>query len=239
VPEPTRFDVGSGCFQPHNCSVIETRIKVGIAEDHGLFREMLAECQGAAPDIDVCAVAASVKDARVKFNVANVDVALLDVFLPDGNGIGLGVSLQRNNPGMSVVILSNGNHGDWLLEDKDPIRRHWSYLSKHSVTSITVLQDVIRSAARGEGIRDPGFFSGWQTEENPVGVKLTKRQLEILRLLAAGYSNREIGNQLDIGESSVINHLSSIYALLQIGEDKNPRVIAALNYLSVYRDIEG
>ncbi len=216
---------------PDNWGMENAPIKVGIAEDEQMYLEMLAECLNSEPDLEVVVLAQSVKEARDKFRKSSVDVALLDVFFPDGNGIGLGVSLARENPNMSIVIISSGGPSDWLMENRDPLRKKWSYVSKKTTMSISVLRDLVRLSARGHAISDSAFF-GLDTELRELHRKLTERQIQVLQLVAEGLANREIGNQLGINESSVINHLSSIYSALGIAPDKNPRVVAVLHYLS-------
>jgi DNA-binding NarL/FixJ family response regulator len=207
-------------------------IKVGIADDEQLYLEMLAECLNSEPDLEVVVLAKSVKEARTKFRESTVDVALLDVVFPDGNGIGLGVSLARENPDMSIVLISSGAPGDWLLEDRDPLRRNWSYVSKKATMSVSVLRDLVRLSAQGQAFADPAFFFGLDTERSEIHRILTRRQVQVLQLVAEGLANKEIGDQLGINESSVINHLSSIYSALGIPPEKNPRVVAVLHYLS-------
>lgn len=92
-------------------------IRVGIVEDHVLFLELLSNSLDRVMDIEVVATADRVSEAKKWFDPAELDVLILDIELPDGNGVGLGLTLRRQNPNLGVVLLSA----------RDMLELFWAY----------------------------------------------------------------------------------------------------------------
>jgi DNA-binding NarL/FixJ family response regulator len=116
-----------------------------------------------------------------------------------------------------------------LLPDE---RKHWSYLSKSSSTSLTMLVETIEKASRGEAVIDAELLLRSKPRLGTRVSSLTPRQFEILRLVATGLSNQGIAELLGIASNSVVNHLSAIYSTLGIPEGNNARVSAVLAFLN-------
>lgn len=208
-------------------------IRVGIVEDQPLFRSMLEVTLGTVPGLEVVAAVGSVAQARTALGPGAVDVAVLDIDLPDGNGIALGVTLRRGQPGLGILLLSAHDAMDLLLDLPADVKHGWSYLSKTSSTSTDALVAAIRSTAAGRTTLDPALLERMEPRAGSAVAGLTDRQYEVLRLLAQGLSNAGIGEALGIAEKSVQNHINAIYAGLGIDADpsRNPRVTAALRLL--------
>jgi DNA-binding NarL/FixJ family response regulator len=208
-------------------------IRVGIVEDQPLFRSMLEVTLDTVPGLAVVAAVGSVADANRALRPGAVDVAILDIDLPDGNGIALGVTLRRGQPGLGILLLSAHDAMDLLLDLPPDVKDGWSYLSKTSSTSTDALVAAIRSTAAGRTTLDPALLSRVEPRAGSSVARLTDRQYGVLRLLAQGLSNAGIGESLGITEKSVQNHINAIYAGLGIDADpsRNPRVSAALRLL--------
>jgi len=213
------------------------QVRVGIVEDQPLFRDMLLTTLGATQDITVVAAAGTVAEATQRFTASEpdgcpIDVALLDIDLPDGNGISFGVQLQRRHPTVKIVLLSAHNMMELLLDLPRDVGG-WSYLSKTSSTSATTLVQTVLSTARGRTVLDPALVEASRPRPGTAVARLTDRQYQVLRLLATGLSNPGIGERLGITEKSVQNHINTIYGALGIEPDPsfNPRVRAALTLL--------
>lgn len=208
-------------------------IRVGIVEDQPLFRSMLEVTLGTVPGLEVVAAVPNVAQARRLLQPGVVDVAVLDIDLPDGNGIALGVTLRRSQPGLGILLLSAHDAMDLLLDLPPDVKHGWSYLSKTSSTSSDALVAAIRSTAEGRTTLDPALLERMEPRAGSSVAGLTDRQYEVLRLLAQGLSNAGIGESLGITEKSVQNHINAIYAGLGIDADpsRNPRVTAALRLL--------
>jgi DNA-binding NarL/FixJ family response regulator len=210
----------------------KTEIRVAIVEDHDLYRELLTTSLAATDGITVVGSYSGVVAAKNGLNAGDIDVALLDIELGDGNGVALGVSLRRADPDLSIVLLSARDMVELLLGIPDDIRHGWSYLSKTSVTSLSTLVSTIRATSQGDTVLDPTLVArSFARRGTPVSA-LTNRQFEILRMVARGLANQTIADELGIANNSVVNHLSAIYASLNIAEGQNARVSAVLEFLN-------
>jgi DNA-binding NarL/FixJ family response regulator len=210
----------------------KTEIRVAIVEDHDLYRELLTNSLAATDGITVVGSYSGVAAAKNGLHAGDIDVALLDIELGDGNGVALGVSLRRADPDLSIVLLSARDMVELLLGIPDDIRHRWSYLSKTSVTSLSTLVSTIRATSQGGTVLDPTLVArSFARRGTPVSA-LTNRQFEILRMVARGLANQTIADELGIANNSVVNHLSAIYASLNIAEGQNARVSAVLEFLN-------
>ena len=208
-------------------------IRVAVVEDQPLFRSMLEHTLASTLGLEVVVAAGTATDASRMIRPGLVDVAILDIDLPDGNGIALGVTLRRRMPGLGILLLSAHDAMDLLLDLPPDVAAGWCYLSKNSSTSEAVLVGAVRAAAVGETVLDPALLERMTPRAGSAVARLTDRQYEVLRLLAAGLSNAGIGDRLGITEKSVQNHVNGMYATLGIDSDpkRNPRVTAALRLL--------
>ena len=206
---------------------------MGVVEDHTLFRSMLEKILEGDDAIHVTCSTDTVTEARARITPGSTDVVLLDVDLPDGNGIGLGVLLCRADPNLKVVLLSAQDAMDLMLDLPRDIAGGWSYLSKTSTNDSTALLRAIHIAATGGSTLDPALLNRMAPRAGSRVAQLTDRQYGVLRLLASGYSNAGIAHELGIAEKSVQNHVNAIYSTLGIDAhpERNPRVSAALRLL--------
>jgi DNA-binding NarL/FixJ family response regulator len=207
-------------------------IRVAIVEDHVLYRDLLESSLQSTPDIEVVVSVSGSTEAKQLIVAGNVDVAILDIELADGNGIGLGVTLRRNDPNLGILLLSGRDMIELLLGLPEEQRHGWSYLSKSSSASLETLLDVIRHTAAGKSVIDPALIDRSRARPGTPVSSLTRRQFEILRMVARGLSNQAIADEIGIAANSVVNHLSSIYSALGIAEGSNARVSAVLEFLS-------
>ena len=208
-------------------------LRVALVEDQPLFRSMLERTVTDAPGLEVVVSVGTVTEAREALRPGVADVVVLDIDLPDGNGIALGVTLRRAQPGLGVLLLSAHDAMDLLLDLPRDVAHGWCYLSKNSGTSESTLLHAVCSAAAGETVLDRALLDRVTPRAGSAVARLTQRQYEVLRLLAQGLSNAGIAERLDITEKSVQNHVYAIYATLGIDAEpaRNPRVSAALRLL--------
>ena len=210
----------------------DSPIRVAIVEDHQLYRDLLKSALDGVPDISVVVTAEGSTHARLLILPGEVDVAVLDIELLDGNGIGLGVALRRADPNLKIVLISAQDVLEILTTLPAEDRKYWSYLSKTSSTSLSVLVDTVQKAFRGESVIDGELLLRSKPRLGSAVGGLTPRQFEILRLVATGLSNQGIAELLRIASNSVVNHLSAIYSTLGIPEGNNARVSAVLAFLN-------
>jgi DNA-binding NarL/FixJ family response regulator len=208
-------------------------LRVALVEDQPLYRSMLARTLEVHLGFKIVVSVGSVTEARTALTPDVADVALLDIDLPDGNGIALGVQLRRGQPGLGILLLSAHDAMDLLLDLPPDVSHGWGYLSKTSSTSEDLLIDAVRAAARGRTVLDPALLARVRPRRGSAVEGLTDRQFEVLRLLAEGLSNVGIAERLHIAEKSVQNHVNAIYNTLGIDADRehNARVRATLRLL--------
>lgn len=207
------------------------RLRIALVEDQPLYRDMLAGLLRAVPDFDLVAAVSSAAEAA-DFP-RDLDVALLDITLPDGDGLQLGRTLQRARPDLSIVLLSAVDRLTALLEIPEDQRRRWSYLSKTSALSATSLLSAIRASAAGRSVLDRELVERRRARPRGRLAALSARQFEVLSLLAEGLTNTAIARRLELADRSVDNHVNAVYGALGLGGDaeRNPRVSAVRIFL--------
>ncbi|MFF2267260.1 response regulator transcription factor [Cellulosimicrobium cellulans] len=206
--------------------------RVGIVEDEALMRGMLEQALSAEQSVRVVHAVPGVTEARLVFTPGTCDVALLDVNLPDGNGVALGLALQRADPDLAIMLLSGEDVMGLFTTVQDQATRPWSYLSKRSTFARDVLVRAVVAAARGEVVLDPYLVRRSVPRAGTAVAGLTPAQFGVLRLVAEGLSNHAAAERLGVSERSVESHLQSIYQRLGLeGGDRNRRVAAVLAFL--------
>lgn len=211
----------------------EGTLRVAVVEDHTLFRSMLEHLVADVPDMQLVCSVETATEARARITPGSTDVVILDVDLPDGNGIGLGVLLCRADSALKVVLLSAQDAIDLMLDLPRDVAGSWSYLSKTSTNDSDSLLRAVRVAAAGGSTLDPVLLERMRPRAGSRVAQLTDRQYSVLRLLASGLSNAGIAHELGIAEKSVQNHVNAVYSTLGIDAhpDRNPRVSAALQLI--------
>lgn len=210
-----------------------TPLRVAVVEDQPLYRAMLVTLLEAEPDVTVVVVASGVSEARALITPGLIDVAILDVELGDGNGIGLGVSLRRLDDDLGILLLSSHDVMSLLLDLPVDMTKGWSYLSKNSSTTADLVMHAIRETATGGTVLDPALVQRATPRSGSAMAGLSPRQYQVLQVLAEGLSNVGIGERLGISPRSVENHINAIYATLNIESNggRNPRVAAVLQFI--------
>ena len=211
-------------------------IKVLIAEDEGLFRDMLKICLSSLPNLENLGAVSSGTDAIQAAREQTPDVVLMDIELgSEPNGIEAGRLIRRERPDTGIVILSAHKDKEYLGGLSRDEVSGWSYLLKQSVGDAATLGRAIEGSASGLVVLDPDVVNGLKPKQGSFTARLTPRQLEVLSLMAQGYNNAGIAEQLVLGHKSVENYINAIYQELSIseGDQVHPRVTAVL---SIIRD---
>ncbi len=208
-------------------------IKVLIADDHALIREGIIKILSLERDIEIAGEAA---DGREAFRLAvekEVDIALLDVNMPITGGIEASRMIKKAKPWVGIIALTIHDQEEYLLEF---IRAGaMAYLLKD--VSPGQLVETIRGVARGESYIPPRLMAGVFQEIKRIsnrqqllgkdGEPLTIREIEVLKHVAMGDSNRTIARKLYISEKTVKNHLYRIFQKLEV-EDRTQAALYAL-----------
>jgi len=177
-------------------------IRIALIDDQPVVLGGLDAALGSTDDLVVVAHGQSIREARAILARDDVDVALLDIRLPDGNGLQLLVELDpgRRPP---VIVLSSFNASQYVAVAVRFGAR--GFLLK--TARLTELIDAIRRVAAGGSA-----FSAGQLREGATSlVSLTARERDVLRLVQQGRSNDEIGAELKISRKTVEGHLSHLY----------------------------
>jgi DNA-binding NarL/FixJ family response regulator len=186
--------------------------RVMLVDDHPVVRQGLSSFLATQSDLEVVAEAGTLAEARESLPVAKPDLILLDLQLPDGNGLALLDEIEALIDRPRVLVLTSYLEGDYVRE---ALRRGAAgYLLKHSGTR--ALLDGIRAALRGELPLDPGAVRLLATPPEDPLAALTPREREVLTMLAVGLSNRGIGERLSVSEKTVKSHLSKVFDKLAV-----------------------
>jgi len=206
------------------------KIRVVIAEDEAMTRELLARLISLEQDIEVVGQASTGKQAVGLCRKLMPDVLLTDIRMPDMNGIEATKLVKTEIPSVQVVILTIYHDDANVFEAIKAGAR--GYVLKESPPEQTVA--AIRTVARGEAQLHPSIasrvinefsrLSEQHEQDLKLYAELTDREREILKLLAQGKRNKEIGEELFIAEKTVKNHVSNILWKLEC----NDRTQAAL-----------
>lgn len=210
-------------------------IRILVADDQSLFREGLVTLLSSNPDFEVVAEAGDGAEAVAKSLAARPDVVLMDLRMPVQDGVTAIRQLKERAPGIRVLILTTFDDDVNVFEG---LRAGAiGYLLK-DVPSGKLFEGV-RAAARGEYFLQSSITAKVVSELNrlvkvPVikealAEPLSRREVEILNLVAEGLSNKEIADRLVIAEGTVKNHLTNILSKLSV-RDRMQAVIKAREY---------
>ncbi|ARP73511.1 DNA-binding response regulator [Streptomyces pluripotens] len=207
-----------------------TPIRVFLLDDHEVVRRGVHDLLNDEADITVVGEAATVEQALVRVPALRPDVAVLDVRLPDGDGVSVCRELRSRLPELACLMLTSFDDEEALL---DSIMAGASgYVLKQIQGSDLV--SAVRTVARGQSLLDPSATTklmarlrGGQQEEVPDALPgLTDREREILALIGEGLTNRQIGQRLYLAEKTVKNHISRLLAKLGVERRIQAAVIA-------------
>ncbi|GAA2834876.1 response regulator [Crossiella cryophila] len=200
-------------------------IRVLLADDHPVVREGLRGMLSLAGDIDVVGEAAGGAEAIELAGRLRPDVVLMDLRMPDLDGATATSRITAELPGVRVLILTTYD------ADRDIVHAVEAgaagYLLKD--TPRAELTDAVRAAARGETVLTPTVATKLLSHlRAPAAETLTAREVQVLRLVAQGCTNAEIGRQLTIGEATVKSHLIKIFGKLGV-DDRTAAVTTAMS----------
>jgi DNA-binding NarL/FixJ family response regulator len=190
-------------------------IRVLLADDHPTLRVGLRVLLEQAPDIEVVGEANSGEEALAQIEALQPDVVVLDCQLPDIEGPEVAREIQRR--GWSTRVLALSAYTDEAYVRGMLGAEAVGYLLKNEAPEVIVA--AVRKAARGEGYFSPPVvakISAWARGEEPQPDELTERELEVLRLVARGLTNKEIAHVLQIKERTVEFHVTNILAKLGV-----------------------
>ena len=196
-------------------------IRVLVVDDHALFRRGLEMVLGQEPDIEIIGEAGDGAEAVELASQLLPDIVLMDVRMPRRSGIEACTAIKDVVPSARIVMLTISDDEADLY---DAIKAGASgYLLKE--ISIDEVAAAIRSVAGGQSLISPSMASkllnefnnlAKQAQQKVLAPKLTDRELQVLKLVAQGLSNREVAAELFISENTVKNHVRNILEKLHL-----------------------
>ena len=195
------------------------RVRIGIlsvfvVDDHELVRRGLLEVLGADPELEVIGQAGSVAEAVERITATNPDVAILDVRLPDGDGIALCRKLRTLMPGLRCVILTSYGSDEALADARQAGAGAFIVKDIKGVDLVQVVKDV----GAGRSLLDANAVvrnraKGPTVVPDPLAT-LTFQERALLSLLGEGLTNRQIADRMFLAEKTVKNYVSKLLAKL-------------------------
>ncbi|HEY2885614.1 MAG TPA: response regulator transcription factor [Rhizomicrobium sp.] len=207
-------------------------IRVFLVDDQTLVRKGLRSLLSLLPDIEVVGEAADGMESLEQIPAAAPDVVLLDIRMPAMNGLTVLSKLANAGQPPHFIVLTTFDDGDVLLEGCKLGAR--GFLLKD--VSLEQLASAIRAVAEGRSILQPSITE--TLLRNLEGRKplargetlteaLSDREREVIRLMAGGFSNREIGEMLGLSEGTIKNHVSRLLLKLD-ARDRTSAVLKAI-----------
>lgn len=221
-------------------------MRVVVAEDSYLIREGLRLLLATQDDIDLVASVATLPELTTAVDDLAPDVVVTDVRMPPGNrdeGIQAAERFERTHPAMGMVVLSQYVEPEWALRLFDTGAARRAYLLKERVGDIGQLRQALEAVTSGGSVVDPLVVEALVRQRRVAArsplTRLTPRELEVLELMAQGWSNSAIAARLVLGDRAVEKHVSSVLTKLDLPPDDGAahrRVRAVLVYLAEVSD---
>jgi two-component system response regulator NreC len=194
-------------------------IRILLADDHNVVREALKMLIDGEPDMTVIAEAADGTAAVERALSLKPDVIVLDISMPGVNGLQAARTLKKQAPQIAIVTLTRHTEDGYLQE---LLRSGVSaYVLKQSAAR--ELLHAIRTAAAGGQYVDSTLacrltssFSGKDARKSGKGAAITEREADVLRLIARGYSNKEIANELSLSVKTIEAHKANAMRKLDL-----------------------
>lgn len=205
------------------------QINVMVADDHSMVREGIKQILELDGDIKVNAEAGSGRECIDILDEKNTDVLLLDINMPNMNGLQVLQYLREKKTNVKVLILTIHNEVEYLVRAVEIGVD--GYVLKDSDS--TVLKKAIFTINKGDSFIQPELtpllkkrLEDKSTSPKLIEEKLTRREIEVLKLLAEGLFNKEVAYTLNISEKTVKNHVSKIFKKINVSDRTQAAVYA-------------
>jgi DNA-binding NarL/FixJ family response regulator len=201
---------------------------VFLLDDHEIVRRGVRELLESQPDIEIVGEAGTAEEAYGRIPATTPDVALLDLRLPDGDGIEVCREIRSRHPEIECVILTSFADDEAVYAAI--LAGAAGYLLKQVRGSDIV--DAVRRAARGESLLDPAVTRRVldrmrRREESDELAELTNQERRILELIGEGLTNRQIGERIHLAEKTVKNYVSNLLAKMGMSRRTEAAAYAA------------
>ena len=206
-------------------------INLIIVDDHKLIREGICQLLNFSEDINVVAQFENGCDLLSDYKSFNPDVICLDINLPDMSGLDVLKKLRRESKKVKVLVLTV--HNDIEFVDKSLSMGANGYILKDA--GIDELKKAINSVYEGDRYIQEKLvpllnsYLERKDKSSEATISLTKREIEILKILANGGTNKDIADQLDISERTVKNHIFNIFKKIDVTDRTQAALFAIKN----------
>lgn len=213
------------------------QIKVMIVDDQEVIREAFGMLLSSEPTVDLVGALGDGESAISLVPVLRPDVVVMDVKMPGLNGIAAAQRIRDAHPEVGIILLSAYDDSEYIREFLKDDPRGKSYLLKHTLGTMDELIRTIHDVAAGRTVLDPIMVEKLTSQkgisENSPLKSLTRRELEVLSLMAKACTNSTIASILYIQPRTVEHHINSIFSKLGIAPEhgQHARVQAVLGYL--------
>jgi len=195
-------------------------IRILTVDDHPLLRKGIAALVNPEPDLKLVAEAANGKEAIEAFRSHQPDVTLMDLQMPELDGLEAIVAIRREHPEARIIVLTTYTGDMQVLRALKAGAR--AYILKGQVHK--ELLDTIRAVHAGHKRIPPEIAA--QLADHATDDQLTVREIDVVRLIAAGNGNKQIADQLSIGEATVKSHVTNILSKLGANDRAHAVTIA-------------
>ena len=204
-------------------------IRVFLVDDHEVVRRGVAALLSAEEGIEIAGEAGNAEQALARIPAARPDVAVLDVRLPDGDGVSVCRELRSQMPDLACLMLTSYDDEDALFEAV--MAGAAGYVLKQIHGSDLV--GAVRTVATGQSLLDPRSTARMlqrlrerQEKKDPL-KGLTEQERHILELIGEGLTNRQIGERMFLAEKTVKNYISNLFAKLGMSRRTQAAALAA------------
>ncbi|AWK71356.1 DNA-binding response regulator [Rhodococcus oxybenzonivorans] len=201
--------------------------RVFLVDDHEIVRRGLLDLFGSVPDLEVVGEAGSVAEALARLPASGADVAVLDVRLPDGNGVELCRDLRAALPALRCLMLTSYSDDEALF---DAIMAGASGFVLKQILG-TDLVSAVRTVGQGGSLLDSRATSALmqrirsERREDPL-AQLSEQERAVFELIGEGLTNREIAERLFLAEKTIKNYVSRLLAKLGMQRRTQAAVLA-------------
>lgn len=207
--------------------------KVMLVDDHALIREGIKQLLEFDGSIDVIEQASDGAECLEKLQHVQPDILLLDINMPNVNGIEVLEEIKKKNIPVKVLMLTVHSEAEYLVQAVDIGAN--GYILKDSGSE--ELKKAIQSVMDGDSYIQPSLIPSLNSRlvnrdiDKEKIAALTKREMEILTQIAGGMFNKEIAMNLNISERTVKNHISNIFKKIDVSDRTQAAVFAIRNYI--------
>lgn len=198
----------------------DARIRILAVDDHPLIRQGLAGMVAVESDMILAGEASNGREAIQQFRILHPDITLMDVQMPVMNGLDALIAIRNESPDAKIIMLTTYTGDVQILRALKAGAQ--GYLLKNTLHRD--LLETIRAVHAGKKALSPE--ASFEIAEHGTDDALTPREIDVLRLIAAGNSNKRVADKLSIAETSVKSHVENILSKLGANDRTHAVTIA-------------